>query len=79
MDWRLSGLTSTSGYANSVIKTMRCMGTITGLNNLNLGEPLTNNTWCPIVTTGGGAPTIASPVITNKVFTYNPDFSGSQT
>ncbi len=53
------------------------MGTITGLNNLNLAETLTNNTWCPIVTTGGGAPTITSPTIPNQVFQYNPDVSGS--
>ena len=77
MDWKFSGLTSTSGFANSVNRTMRSMGTITGLNNLNLGETLTNNTWCPIVTTGGGAPTITCPTIPNQVFQYNPDVSGS--
>jgi len=65
MDWKLTGLTSTSGFANSISKTMRSLGTITGLNNLNQVEALTNNTWCPIVTTGGGAPTITSPTIPN--------------
>jgi hypothetical protein len=43
---------------------MRSLGTLTGLFNLNLGEPLMNNTWCPIVTTGG-APTVTAPVISN--------------
>lgn len=37
-----------------------------------------NNTWCPIVTTGG-APTVTAPVISNQMFKYNPDASGSQT
>jgi len=68
MDWKLTGLTSTSGYANSVTRTMRSIGLIAGLNNLNLAEPLTNNTWCPIVTTGGGAPTTTSPAIPDQVF-----------
>jgi hypothetical protein len=68
MDWRITALTSTTGFANSVTRTMRSIGTITGLNNLNLAEPLTNNTWCPIVTTGGGAPTITSPAIPNQIF-----------
>ena len=68
MDWKLTGLTSSSGFANSVVRTMKSLGSLTGLNNLNLGEPLTNNTWCPIVTSGGGAPTITSPVIPNQLF-----------
>lgn len=51
---------------------MKSTGTFTGINNLNLAESLINNTWCPIVTTGG-APTITAPSIPNQMFTYNPD------
>jgi hypothetical protein len=36
-----------------------------------------NNTWCPIATTGGGAPTVTIPSIANQMFTYNPDVTGS--
>jgi hypothetical protein len=43
---------------------MKSLGTISGLFNLNLGESLSNNTWCPIVTTDG-APTVTVPVIEN--------------
>ena len=63
MDWKQTTLTTTTGFANSVIKQMRSLGTVTGIFNLNLGDPLMNNTWCPIVTSGGGAPTVTAPSI----------------
>jgi len=78
IDWKIStGLTTTSGFANSVVRQIRVVSNV-GIQNLNLKEPLTNNTWCPIVTSVA-PPTISMPTLQSLVFTYNPDTSESQT
>ena len=79
MDWKTSGLSSSTGFAKSVTRQMRATGAFAGVQNLNLGEPLANNTWCPIVTTGGGAPTLTAPAIPNQMFEYNPVATSAQT
>jgi hypothetical protein len=75
IDWKIStGLTTTTGFANSVIKQIRVVQSSANfvVSNLNLKEPLTNNTWCPIMTNISPA-TITLPDIPNQLFTYNPD------
>ena len=76
IDWKIStGLTTTTGFANSVLRQIRVVNNV-GMSNLNLKEPLSNNTWCPIVTTVTPA-TLTMPTVPSLVFSYNPDTSAS--
>ena len=77
MDWKWASLTSAQSFATSVTKVIKSMGSLSGgLYNINLAEPVTANTWCPIVTSVT-PPTITSPVIPYQMFTYKPDVAGA--
>ena len=71
MLWKTTGLNSsfTPIYSGRSFKPFTLTG---GLNNLNLGEPLSNNSFCPSYPKWDSV-TITAPSISNQSLIYNPD------
>ena len=50
MPWSSGGYSSGPIFSSQSGKTMRSMSLTSGIFDLNMNEPIINNTWCPIVT-----------------------------
>lgn len=74
MGWITTGYTSGPNFATSSGKSFKPMTLSGGLYNLNLKEPISNNTFCPIQSSPTPA-TVNSPTITPSLLNYDPDAS----
>lgn len=50
MPWSFGGYSSGPTFSSQSGKSVRSITLSGGLYNLNMNEPISNNTWCPIVT-----------------------------
>ncbi|TNV75036.1 hypothetical protein FGO68_gene6423 [Halteria grandinella] len=74
MNWVTTGYTSGPNFAAQTGKNFKPFALTGGLFVLNLKEPISNNTFCPIVTNPTPA-TVQGPVIPKTMLSYDPDAS----
>lgn len=72
MNWQTTAYSSGPTFASQAGKQFRPQAITGGITNLNLKEPMMNNTWCPIMSTPAPV-TISPPILDNSLYTYDPD------
>lgn len=76
MNWATSGYNSGPTFAAQSGKSLKQVVLSGGLTNINLKEPLMNNTWCPIMSSPSPAPvSLTAPVMVSNKLLYDPDIS----
>ena len=72
MAWMTTGYSSGPTFSAQSGKTFKPFTLTGGIYTVNFNEPMTNNTYCPIVSNPVG-PIVQSPTISNSMLLFNPD------